>query len=139
MFGTLQGTINQPNISSIGDDGALECGTTDADVGLNSESKLVVHEETVVMSTDVSHVVKPLNFDEFNSTAELEETPFYIERILMYCDFAICLLTKANECPRLNSSIGKDSLSLVVGSESSREFTVLIPFIFHTKTHAVTT
>ncbi|XP_028065347.1 uncharacterized protein LOC114268375 [Camellia sinensis] len=72
MFGTLQGTINQPNISSIGDDGALECGTTDADVGLNSESKLVVHEETVVMSTDVSHVVKPLNFDEFNSTAELE-------------------------------------------------------------------
>ncbi|CAL5331807.1 unnamed protein product [Camellia sinensis] len=72
MFGTLEGTINQPNISSIGDDGALECGTTDADVGLNSESKLVVHEETVVMSTDVLHVVKPLNFDEFNSTVELE-------------------------------------------------------------------
>ncbi|CAL5382235.1 unnamed protein product [Camellia sinensis] len=77
MFGTLEGTINQPNISSIGDDGALECGTTDADVGLNSESKLVVHEETVVMSTDVLHVVKPLNFDEFNSTVELE-----IQRVL---------------------------------------------------------
>ncbi|CAL5383144.1 unnamed protein product [Camellia sinensis] len=77
--GTLEGTINQPNISSVGDDGALECGTTDADVGLNSESKLVVHEETVVMSTDVPHVVKPLNFDEFNSTAELED--FGMERL----------------------------------------------------------
>ncbi|KAF5953203.1 hypothetical protein HYC85_011147 [Camellia sinensis] len=77
--GTLEGTINQPNISSIGDDGALECGTTDADVGLNSESELVVHEETVAMSTDVSHVVKPLNFDEFNSAAELEV--FGMERL----------------------------------------------------------
>ncbi|CAL5376476.1 unnamed protein product [Camellia sinensis] len=31
-----------------------------------------VHEETVVMSTDVSDTVKPLNFDEFSSAAELE-------------------------------------------------------------------
>ncbi|KAI8025881.1 Replication stress response regulator SDE2 [Camellia lanceoleosa] len=50
--GTLEGTINQPNISSIGDDGALEY---------------------------VSHVVKPLNFDEFNSAAELEV--FGMERL----------------------------------------------------------
>ncbi|KAL7203204.1 hypothetical protein ACSBR2_016497 [Camellia fascicularis] len=68
------------------------------------------------MSTDVSHVVKPLNFDEFNSAAELEV--FGMER--------------------LKSELQSGGLKCG-GSESSREFTVLIPFIFHTKTHAVTT
>ncbi|GFY97456.1 ubiquitin-like superfamily protein [Actinidia rufa] len=69
--GNLEGKVGQPqNISWSGDGGVLDCGTIDGGVGLNSESKSVVHDETVVASTDV---VKPLNLDEFNSAAELEE------------------------------------------------------------------
>ncbi|PSS03943.1 hypothetical protein CEY00_Acc19777 [Actinidia chinensis var. chinensis] len=68
--GNLKGKVGQPqNISWSGDGGVLDCGTIDGGVSLNSESKSVVHDETVVASTDV---VKPLNLDEFNSAAELE-------------------------------------------------------------------
>ncbi|XP_057463975.1 uncharacterized protein LOC130753848 [Actinidia eriantha] len=68
--GNLEGKVSQPqNISWSGDGGVLDCGTIDGGVGLNSESKSVVHDETVVASKDV---VKPVNLDEFNSAAELE-------------------------------------------------------------------
>ncbi|CAL5397678.1 unnamed protein product [Camellia sinensis] len=71
--GNLEGTEGQhPSVSSSGKGEGFECGTNDAEVNIDSESKPVVHEETVVMSTDVSDTVKPLNFDEFNSAAELE-------------------------------------------------------------------
>ncbi|CAL5376152.1 unnamed protein product [Camellia sinensis] len=71
--GNLEGTEGQhPSVSSSGKGEDFECGTNDAEVNIDSESKPVVHEETVVMSTDVSDTVKPLNFDEFNSAAELE-------------------------------------------------------------------
>ncbi|XP_058225641.1 uncharacterized protein LOC131334567 [Rhododendron vialii] len=69
--GNLEDTVGLKNSSSE-DGGALECGTTDAEVGLKLVSERAVHEESVVMSTDVSDVVKPLNYDEFNSAAELE-------------------------------------------------------------------
>ncbi|PSS24220.1 hypothetical protein CEY00_Acc09216 [Actinidia chinensis var. chinensis] len=70
--GNLEGTVGQPqDISCSGDGGVLDCGMINV-VGLNSESKPVVHDETVVAGTDVSYVVKPLNLDEFNSAAELE-------------------------------------------------------------------
>ncbi|GFY92361.1 ubiquitin-like superfamily protein [Actinidia rufa] len=70
--GNLEGTVGQPQgISCSGDGGVLDCGMINV-VGLNSESKPVVHDETVVAGTDVSYVVKPLNLDEFNSAAELE-------------------------------------------------------------------
>ncbi|CAL5379691.1 unnamed protein product [Camellia sinensis] len=71
--GNLEGTEGQhPSVFSSGKGEDFECGTNDAEVNIDSESKPVVHEETVVMSTDVSDTVKPLNFDEFNSAAELE-------------------------------------------------------------------
>lgn len=69
--GNLEDTVGLKNSSSE-DGGALECGTADAESGLKLVAKRAVHEESVVMSTDVSDVVKPLNYDEFNSAAELE-------------------------------------------------------------------
>uniref|UniRef100_A0A5B7ATZ5 Ubiquitin-like domain-containing protein n=1 Tax=Davidia involucrata TaxID=16924 RepID=A0A5B7ATZ5_DAVIN len=68
----LEETFPQPpSILSLGDGGTFESGATNAEVN-QSESKPVVHEETVVMSTNVSDMGKPLNFDEFISPAEME-------------------------------------------------------------------
>ncbi|KAH7864358.1 hypothetical protein Vadar_028712 [Vaccinium darrowii] len=78
--GNLKAAVGQPlNISSSEDGVALECGTTDAEVVLESESRRAVHEATLVMSTDVSDVMKPLNYEEINSAAELEA--FGMERL----------------------------------------------------------
>ncbi|KAL6982096.1 hypothetical protein U1Q18_023711 [Sarracenia purpurea var. burkii] len=72
-IGISEGLIGQPlNVSSAGDGGTLERGTTVLEVSLNLESKQVVYEETMVMSTDVSDVVKKLNLDELNSAKGLE-------------------------------------------------------------------
>ncbi|KAA8520740.1 hypothetical protein F0562_014988 [Nyssa sinensis] len=57
-------------ISSSGEGRAFVNGATNAEV--NHNPKPVVHEEIVATSTNVSNMGKPLNFDEFNSPAEME-------------------------------------------------------------------
>ncbi|XAR53963.1 hypothetical protein NMG60_11028918 [Bertholletia excelsa] len=67
----LEETAGQPqNISHSVEGEAFDSGKIDA--GFGSESQTTVHEEIVVSKTNVSDMVKPLNFDEFNSAAELE-------------------------------------------------------------------
>ncbi|KAL6951930.1 hypothetical protein U1Q18_046491, partial [Sarracenia purpurea var. burkii] len=71
--GNRKGNVGRPqSISSSEDGDAFGCRTIDAEVSLDSESKPIVPEKTVVISTNVSDVVKPLNFEEFDSAAELE-------------------------------------------------------------------
>lgn len=60
----------QPSTSSYGD---VEClDTTDSEMILDPVAKPVLLGEIVEKSTTVADVVKPLNFEEFNSSAELE-------------------------------------------------------------------
>lgn len=48
-----------------------EAGTTDVEVK-SSDSKVVIDEEKVSTKIDCPDVEKPLNFDEFNTAAEME-------------------------------------------------------------------
>uniref|UniRef100_A0A5B7AQB0 Ubiquitin-like domain-containing protein n=1 Tax=Davidia involucrata TaxID=16924 RepID=A0A5B7AQB0_DAVIN len=73
VSGIVEETFCQPlSISSSGEGGAFESGASNAEVTHNSKSKPVVHEEIAAVSTNVSDMGKPLNFNEFNSPAEME-------------------------------------------------------------------
>ncbi|XP_052171353.1 uncharacterized protein LOC127787376 [Diospyros lotus] len=70
--GNVKETIIHSSISGSVEGEAFGCGTTDAEKKLDSNAQSIVHEENVVGSSDASDIVRPLNFDDFNSAAELE-------------------------------------------------------------------
>ena len=60
------------NVLNLGNREACdESLSVDSQTNGNLDSKLSVHEETVV-TTNAAELEKPLNFDEFNSAAEME-------------------------------------------------------------------
>ncbi|XP_059651243.1 uncharacterized protein LOC132298907 [Cornus florida] len=73
VFGNVEGSFGQPSITSSSAEAAdFSSGETDSEINWDSESKLVVLEETVVTSTNVSDIEKPLNFDDYSSETEME-------------------------------------------------------------------
>ncbi|KAF5451738.1 hypothetical protein F2P56_026817 [Juglans regia] len=60
-----------PNVLSAENEDGLESASVDAEAN-SPESKSRVLEETVVASENTEEMEKPLNFDEFNTAAEME-------------------------------------------------------------------